>query len=113
MSRATQQLSNSKRRDKRFFLLKIFTESEEVSKAKTALQIATIQKKKADTLLSALKAELSKAIDDYEKQLKDCRPKPYRPTAAESDEREKLERRRAELLDNPGEKEVSTKGEER
>jgi hypothetical protein len=102
LSQATQQLLNSKRHDKRFFLLKIFAESEEVSKAKKALQIATKQKKEVDNLLSGLKAELSKAIDKFDKELKDCRPKPYCPTAAESDEREKLEHRRAELLSNPG-----------
>lgn len=102
LSEATNQLLRSKRHDKRFFLLKIFDESEEVSKAKIALQIATKQKKEADTLLSGLKAELSKAIDKFDKELKDCRPKPYRPTAAESDEREKLEHRSAELLSNPG-----------
>ena len=111
LSRATQQLSNSKSRDTRFFLLKIFTESEEVSKAKTALQTATIQKKKADSLLLALKTELSKAIDDFDKQLIACRPKPYRPTAAESDERKKLERRKTELLDNQGEKNSAQKEE--
>lgn len=102
LSQATQQLLNSKRHDKRFFLLKIFAESEEVSKAKKALQIATKQKKEVDNLLSGLKDELSKAIDKFDKELKDCRPKPYCPTAAESDEREKLEHRRAELLSNPG-----------
>ena len=65
------------------------------------MQIATKQKKE-DNLLSGLKAELSRAIDKFDKELKDCRPKPYRPTAAESDEREKLEHRKAELLSNPG-----------
>ena len=64
--------------------------------------IATKQKKEVDNLLSGLKDELSKAIDKFDKELKDCRPKPYCPTAAESDEREKLEHRRAELLSNPG-----------
>jgi hypothetical protein len=102
LSQANQQLVDSKDHDKRFFLLKIFAESEEVSKAKITLQIATKQKKEADILLSGLKAELSRAIDKFDKELKDCRPKPYRPTAAESDEREKLEHRKAELLSNPG-----------
>lgn len=109
LSRATQQLSSSKSRDTRFFLLKIFTESEEVSKAKAAFQTATIQKKKADSLLSALKTELSKTVDDFDKQLIACRPKPYRPTAAEAAERKKLEGRRTELLDNQGKKKSTQK----
>lgn len=104
LCQATQRLSESKSRDKRFFIFKIFTDSKEVSKAKTAMKIATEQKKNADNLLSELKADLEKAINDFDKQLIACHPKPYRPTAAESDEREKLEHRRAELLSNPGKK---------
>ena len=63
-------------------------------------------KKEVDNLLSGLKAELSKAIDKFDKELK---------TAAQnhtvlrqlSPMNEKSEHRRAELLSNPGK--VSTR----
>lgn len=96
---ASKQLSNSKSRDARFFLLKLFSETEEVSRAKQALQLATVQKKRADTELATLKTELAKVAEEFDRQLVACRPKPYRPSSAESEEREKLEGRRTELLD--------------
>lgn len=99
LSRATKILSNSKSRDARFFLLKWFSETEEVSRAKLALQSASIQKKKADSDLTKLKTELATTEVNFDKQLEDCRPKPYRPFPTESEERDKLEGRRTELLD--------------
>lgn len=109
LSQASKQLSNSKSRDARFFLLKIFSETEEVSRAKQALQIATSQMKKADGLLSTLKAELTKVTEDFDKQLIACRPKPYRPTPAEIEERDKLVGRKTELLDTYRQKKATRK----
>jgi hypothetical protein len=86
--------------DTRFFLLKLFSETEEVARAKLAVQLANAQKKKADSDLTKLKAELAEVTAIFDKQLKDCRPKPYRPSAAESEERDRLEGRRMELLDS-------------
>lgn len=99
LSRATKALSNSKSRDARFFLLKLFSETEEVTRAKLALQSASTQKKKADTDLSKLRTELAEATASFDKRLEYCRPKPYRPSPTESEERDKLEGRRTELLD--------------
>ena len=99
LGKATQQLSSSKSRDARFFLLKVFSDTDEVNKAKIALQAATTHKKEADTLLTSLKAELAAAIADFDRQLITCRPKPYKPTVAESEERKRLENRKTELLD--------------
>lgn len=81
---ASKQLSNSKSRDARFFLLKLFSETEEVSRAKQALQLATVQKKRADTELATLKTELAKVAEEFDRQLVACLPKPYRPSSAES-----------------------------
>ncbi|NIK70449.1 hypothetical protein [Paenibacillus sp. BK720] len=97
ISQASKQLSNSKSRDARFFLSKLFSETEEVSRAKQALQSATAQKKRADIELATLKTELAKATEEFDRQLVACGPKPYRPSSAESEEREKLEDRRTEL----------------
>jgi hypothetical protein len=109
LSQASKQLSNSKSRDARFFLLKIFSETEEVSQAKQAKQIVAIQKKITDNQLIALKSELAKVTEDFENQLVTCRPKPYRPTLAEIEEREKLEVRRTELLDKQSQKKSTNK----
>lgn len=106
---ASKQLSNSKSRDARFFLLKLFSETEEVSRAKQALQLATVQKKRADTELATLKTELAKVAEEFDRQLVACRPKPYRPSSAESEEREKLEGRRTELLDTHRQKKATRK----
>lgn len=106
---ASKQLSNSKSRDARFFLLKLFSETEEVSRAKQALQLATVQKKRADTELAALKTELAKVAEEFDRQLVACLPKPYRPSSAESEEREKLEGRRTELLDTRRQKKATRK----
>jgi len=109
ISQASKQLSNSKSRDARFFLLKLFSETEEVSRAKQALQSATAQKKRADTELATLKTELAKTTEEFDRQLVACRPKPYRPSSAESEEREKLEGRRTELLDTHRQKKATRK----
>lgn len=109
INQASKQLSNSKSRDARFFLLKLFSETEEVSRAKQALQSATAQKKRADTELTTLKTELAKATEEFDRQLVACQPKPYRPSSAESEEREKLEDRRTELLDTHRQKKATQK----
>jgi hypothetical protein len=96
-TRASMQLSSSKKRDTRFFLLKWFSDTEEVSRTKQALQVADSQKKIADDHLSKLKTELAIAINDFDEQIESCRPKPYRPTADEKDEIQQLENMKAEL----------------
>lgn len=106
---ASKQLSSSISRDARFFLLKMFSDTEEVSRAKQALQVADSQKKKADIQLSVLKAELAKAITDFDNQLTACHPTPYRPSAAEIDERQKLEGRKTELMDKQSQKKSARK----
>jgi hypothetical protein len=106
---ASKQLSSSISRDARFFLLKMFSDTEEVSRAKQALQVADSQKKKADIQLSVLKAELAKAITDFDNQLTACRPTSYRPSAAEIDERQKLEGRKTELMDKQSQKKSARK----
>lgn len=105
----SKQLLNRKSQDARFFLLKLFSETEEVSRAKHALQLATVQKKKADTEVATLKIELAKVTHEFDRQLVACRPKPYRPSSAESEEREKLEGRRTELLDTQRQKKTTRK----
>jgi len=107
---ASKQLSNSKSDDARFFLLKLFSETEEVSRAKQALLSATAQKKNADTQLAVLKTELVKATEGFDRLLETCRQKPYRPSSAERDEREKLEGRKTELLDTQRQKKATWKG---
>jgi hypothetical protein len=109
VSQASKQLSNSKSRDARFFLLKLISETEEVSRAKQVLQSAIAQKKRSDTELAALKTEIAKTTEEFDRQLVACRPKPYRPSSAESEEREKLEGRRTELLDTHKQKKVARK----
>lgn len=106
---ASKQLLNSKSRDARFFLLKMFSETEEVRCAKQALQLATVQKKRADTELATIKTELAKVAEEFDRQLVVCRAKPYRPSSAESEEREKLEGRRTELLDTHMQKKATRK----
>ena len=106
---AAKQLSNNKSRDARFFLLKLFSETEEVSIAKQAFQSANAQKKRADTELATLKTKLAIATEEFDRQLFACRPKPYRPSPAESEEREKLEGRRTELLDSYKKKKATQK----
>ena len=110
LNQAKNQLSSSKSRDKRSFLLKVFFKTEEVRHAKQVWQIASVQKKKADSLLSALKAELVKATEDFDRQLVACRPNPYRPSFAEREEREKLESRKTELLNTQRHKKTIRKG---
>lgn len=99
LRKAAQQLSSSKSRDARFFLLKVFSDTEEVTKAKQALKVAEEQKKSADSRLSNLKNELAKVMADFDRQVESCRPIPYRPTAAEKEEIQKLENRKVELMD--------------
>ena len=109
LSQASKLLSYSKKHDQRFFLWKIFYETEEISKAKMKLQNATSQERKASNLLSELKAELVKATDDFDKQLFACRPKKYTPSFAEFEEIEKLEGRKIELLDKKRQKSATRK----
>lgn len=111
LSQASKQLSCSKSRDARFFLLKIFSDTEEVSKSKQALQLAEAQKKSADSRLSNLKAELAAAIIDYERQVESCRPIPYKHSAADQEEIQKLESRKAELMDKQGKNKSDRKEE--
>jgi hypothetical protein len=59
--------------------------------------------------LSVLKAELAKAITDFDNQLTACHPTPYRPSAAEIDERQKLEGRKTELMDKQSQKKSARK----
>lgn len=113
LNRASKTLSNSKSRDARFFLLKLFSETEEVTCAKLALQSASTQKKIADTDLAKLRAELAEATASFDRRLEDCRPKPYRPSPTESEERDKLEGRRTELLDPKRGKKNSPKESDR
>lgn len=103
-TRVSMQLSSIKKRDTRFFLLKLFSDTEEVSRAKQALQVADSQKKCADDHLSKLNTELAKAISDFDRQIESCRPIPYRPTADEKDEIQQLENRKAELVNKQNKK---------
>ena len=77
----------------------MFSDTEEVTKAKQALKVAEEQKKSADSRLSNLKNELAKVMADFDRQVESCRPIPYRPTAAEKEEIQKLENRKVELMD--------------
>jgi hypothetical protein len=110
LDEASKQLSRSKSRDARFFLLKLFSETEEVNRAKQMENTANTQKKLADTKLLALKKELAEAMESFDRQFKASRPKPYRPSSAESEERDKLEGRRKELLDTNRQKKNARKG---
>lgn len=93
------QLSNSKSRDTRFFLRKIFSKTDEVKRAEQYYKLAASKKKKSDDLLLKLKTELSTAIKDFDKQILDCSPKSYKPSLSEIAEREKLESRKNVLLE--------------
>ena len=108
--RASINLLNSKKRDTRFILTKLFSKSEEVNRAEQAQQKAELHKKNADYLLSRLNIELAEVINDFDKQLAACRPIPYRPFASEVEERKKLENRKAELLEQQSKKQ-SKRGE--
>ena len=52
--------------------------------------------------MSKLKAELAKAISDYDEQIESSRPIPYRPTAKEKEEIQKLENRKKEISTQGG-----------
>ena len=101
---ASAQLTKSKSADKRFFLSKLFSDTEEVAIAKQALKDAETQKKSADDHLSKLKAELAKIITDFDGQIESARPIPYRPTAREKEEIQQLENRKNELMDKQSKK---------
>ena len=90
--------------DTRFFLSKLFSDTEEVARAKQALEDAEAQKKSADDHLSKLKAELAKIISDFDGQIESARPIPYRPTAREKEEIQQLENRKNELMDKQSKK---------
>lgn len=109
-TQASKQLSHSKSHDTRFFLLKLFAEAEEVNRAKRTLQSATNQKKIADAELVTLKSALAKATEDFDRKLDACRPKSYRPTSAEVEERKKLEGRRVEVVDTQKQKKQTRGG---
>lgn len=111
LRKAAQQLSSSKSRDARFILLKVLSDTEEVTIAKQALKVAEEQKRSADNYLLKLKAVLAKTISDFDGQIESSRPIPYRHTAKEKEEILKLENRKTELIDKKSKKQSAHKEE--
>ncbi|MEG2420141.1 MAG: hypothetical protein RSB55_01230 [Oscillospiraceae bacterium] len=111
LSGAEKLLAMSKSCDGRFFLAKLFFQTEEVGHAKRALRLSSEQKKAADRVLASAKARLAISTAEFDARIAACYPKPYCLPSAEREEREKLEGRKWELL-NP-QRQKTTRREER
>lgn len=113
-AKAVQNLKSARASDTRFILFRVFTDSAEVARAKSALRAvnsstevtrAELTLKDARPRLHALTAKITSAEDkrerkkteiadtasDYEKRLSRCRPRYLRPTMDERLEEEKLQ----------------------
>ena len=113
-AKAVQNLKSARASDTRFILFRVFTDSAEVARAKSALRAvnsstevtrAELTLKDAQSRLHALtakitsaedkregkKAEIADTASDYEKRLSRCRPRYLRPTMDEKLEEEKLQ----------------------
>lgn len=93
-----RHLEDCKRRDNRFFLSRMFSDTDEVRKANLDYLSVSILKQRADNRLNALLKENARVTADFDRKLAASQPRPYRPAPGELQEREGLEIRKEELL---------------
>ena len=101
---AKKRVQSSKDADNRFFLFKLFSESaattmanEELEKAHAALAKAQETKKSVELMIDKLEHESVSEAKVFDEEMKKCKPRYLRPTAAEQEEENKLLLRREEM----------------
>ena len=104
VSLATKELKKSQEEDKRFVLLKVLSESPEVTKTKNILnslkeELAMAEEKRSfiEKQIDELESEIKAEAKSYEEKLSNCHPHPLRPTAEEQHEERKLTLRMIEI----------------
>ena len=104
VSLAKKRLASSKEADNRFVLVKFFSESSAVTTAKDELEKALAALAKAQETKKSIKLqndELEKEAEAeakaFDEEVKNCKPRYLRPTAAEQNEEKKLLLRRDDM----------------
>ena len=104
VSLAKKRLASSKEADNRFVLVKFFSESsavttakDELEKALAALAKAQETKKSIKLQIDELEKEAEAEAKAFDEEVKNCKPRYLRPTAAEQNEEKKLLLRRDDM----------------
>lgn len=101
---AENKVKKIKEGDDRFFLVKMFSDTPGLENAKKALlsekkSLGELQKKKKDLsqVIDEIKKKIAELDKQHEKNLRRCKPRYLRPTAAEAREEKKLLFRKDEI----------------
>jgi len=98
LAQATAQLLISKQHDTRFFLTKLFKDTDDIRAAKRALQGAEAQKRDADAHVVKSEDALAIEMRNFDRRIKAASPRPYSPPEAEKEEIQRLEKRKNDLM---------------
>lgn len=101
---ATRNLESMNKADNRFVLIRMLSESTEVTaakseleKARRALSGATAEKEEITTKIDALRKEINEEATEFEDSIEKCQPHYLRPTSGELLEEKKLILRQSEI----------------
>ena len=98
LAQAAAQLLISKQRDTRFFLTKLFKDTDEIRAVKRVLQGAEAQKRDADAHVVKSEDALAIEMRNFDRRIKAASPRPYSPPEAEKEEIQRLEKRKNDLM---------------